>query len=228
LRRHFTDLFVLFRPRNIVSGDFYWFGESNENKVIALADCTGHGVPGGFMSMLGFEILQDMILREEIRPTSDALSRLDEKLTATLNKNSRSYRDGMDMALCAFRQRTNLLQYSGANRPLVHIAAGGILTIYKPDKHPIGGGIDETEKVFTHTEIRVSPGDMIYLFSDGYPDQFGGSKGKKFMLRKFEDLLVSIHSLPLQEQKQVLLDTFEEWRCNLEQVDDVCMIGLRI
>lgn len=226
-RKEFADAFILFKPKDIVSGDFYWFAESDENKIIALADCTGHGVPGGFMSMLGFEILQDVILREEVHTTSEALAFLDKKVTDTLNKNSKSYRDGMDMALCAFNKASGKLSFSGANRPIVHIS-NGILTTYKPDKHTIGGAIDDMEKVFSSVEINIRQGDHIYLFTDGYADQFGGTKSKKFKFKQLADLFLSISDKNMTEQKMILETTFDEWKGNLEQVDDVCVIGIKI
>ncbi len=227
IQKEFSDAFVLFKPKDIVSGDFYWYAESDQNKIIALADCTGHGVPGGFMSMLGFEILQDVMLREEIHTTSEALKFLDKKVTDTLNKNSKSYRDGMDMALCAFNKVTGKLSFSGANRPLIHIS-NGILTTYKPDKHTIGGAIDEAEKVFTQVEIGMKKGDLIYLFTDGYADQFGGASGKKYKYKQLSENLLALSGLKMSEQKKTLEETFENWRRDLEQVDDVCVIGLKI
>lgn len=227
LKKAFTDVFVLFDPRDIVSGDFYWYDESRHNKVIAVADCTGHGVPGGFMSMLGFEILQDVVMLEEITTTAEALRRLDHKVTNALNKNDRSYRDGMDMALCAFAKDKMELHFSGANRPLLHFS-NGKMTIIKPDKHTIGGAIDDVQKEFTSHIVPLQPGDMIYLFSDGYADQFGGGDGKKFMSKKFEQLLSSIAGLDCAEQKAKLKSAFHAWKGALEQVDDVCVVGIRI
>ena len=225
-QKEFADASILFKPKDIVSGDFYWFAESDENKIVALADCTGHGVPGGFMSMLGFEILQDVVLREEIHTTSEALVFLDKKVTDTLNKNSKSYRDGMDMALCAFNKATGKLSFSGANRPLIHIS-NGLLTTHKPDKHTIGGAIDGLEKVFTSVEIQVKQGDLIYLFTDGFADQFGGSRGKKFKIAAMRELLLALHDKSMAQQKLEINAVFENWKGDLEQVDDVCMIGVK-
>jgi serine phosphatase RsbU (regulator of sigma subunit) len=227
LKKAFADVFVLFKPRDIVSGDFYWYDESRNNKVIALADCTGHGVPGGFMSMLGYEILQDVVMLEEIRTTSEALRRLDQKVTMTLNKNDKAYRDGMDMALCAFSKHKMEMLYSGANRPLLHFS-NGVMNTIKPDKHTIGGAIDNVVKDFAMHTVRLQKGDMIYLFTDGYADQFGGPDGKKFMSKKLESLLASIAALSCSEQKSKLESAFSEWKGSLDQVDDVCIVGIRI
>ena len=227
LKKSFRDFFVFFRPRDIVSGDFYWYDESDEFKLIALADCTGHGVPGGFMSMMGYEILQDVVMDNDIRSTAEAMKRLDKKVTQTLNKNDKTHRDGMDLAVCAFPKNEMELHYSGANRPLLHFT-GGEMTVYKPDKHTIGGAIDDVKKDFTMHIIPLKKGDMIYLFTDGYADQFGGPDGKKFMSKKLEQLLKSITDLDCAGQKQKLEQRFDEWKGSLEQVDDVCVIGIRI
>ena len=227
VQKHFTDAFVFFKPKDIVSGDFYWFGESEHNKVIAVADCTGHGVPGGFMSMLGFEMLQEILLLEETKTTSEALSSLDKKITDTLNRNNRSNRDGMDMVLCAFSKSSNALQFSCSNRPLIFIR-NGVLREFSPDKYSIGGDIDNISKNFHDQEIQTEKGDMIYLFSDGYADQFGGPKGKKFRLKQLKETLLSISSRPLSEQKLILEKSFQDWMGALEQVDDVLVVGIRI
>lgn len=227
LKKAFADIFVLFNPRDIVSGDFYWYDESKNNKVIAVADCTGHGVPGGFMSMLGFEILQDVVMLEEVTTTSEALRRLDNKVTMTLNKNDKSYRDGMDMALCAFPKNKMEVHFSGANRPMLHFS-NGVMNTIKPDKHTIGGAIDNVEKDFTMHVLQLQKGDMLYLFTDGYADQFGGPQGKKFMSKKLEQLLTSIAVLDCSQQKVKLESAFKEWKGSLEQVDDVCVVGIRI
>lgn len=227
IKKDFSDAFVLFQPKDIVSGDFYWYAQSEENKILALADCTGHGVPGGFMSMLGYEMLQDVILREEVQTTSEAMTLLDKKVTDTLNKNSKTYRDGMDMALIAFNKKTGKMQYSGANRSLIFFS-NGEMKIFQPDKLNIGGAIDEVRKNFTKTEVAVKKGDVIFLLTDGYADQFGGKDGKKFKTKNLLAKLKEIHSLPMSEQKIILEKTFSDWKGDLEQVDDVSVIGLRI
>jgi serine phosphatase RsbU (regulator of sigma subunit) len=226
LKKYFSDAFILFKPKDVVSGDFYWFSESKKNNIIALADCTGHGVPGGFMSMLGYEMLQDILLKEEVKTTSVALSQLDIKLTETLNKNNRTYRDSMDMSLLAFNKTKNTLQFSGANRPLLHFS-NGELKIYNGDKNAIGGAIDDVTKTFTHTDIDCKSGDVFYIFSDGYADQFGGPKGKKFKYKQLEELLKTIYLLPLASQQEILNSKLQEWKGSLEQVDDITIIGIR-
>ncbi len=227
LQKHFADAFILFKPKDIVSGDFYWFSESDQNNIIAVADCTGHGVPGAFMSMLGYESLQDVVLRENITTTSQALKSLDKKITDTLNKSSRSFRDGMDIALCAFNKKENTLQYSGANRPLFQISEGKLIE-HKPDKNTIGGDIDNADKKYNTKIIEYKIGDIFYMFTDGYADQFGGPQGKKFMVKQLKELLVSVSTLSMQEQKQKIDASVIQWQGSIEQVDDICLIGIKV
>lgn len=227
IKKEFSDAFVLFRPKDIVSGDFYWFAESKHNKILAVADCTGHGVPGGFMSMLGFAMLQENMLHEDVKTTGDALQALDQKITDTLNRNDRSNRDGMDMVLCAFSKSEPKLQFSCANRPLVRIRNREIKE-FRGDKFPVGGAIDDASKLFQSIDIDLEKGDLFYLFSDGYADQFGGARQKKFMYKRLLETLLSVSDQPLDIQKKMLNDTFDSWRSSLEQVDDVLVIGIRI
>lgn len=227
LKKHFDEIFILYKPKDIVSGDFYWFSESEQNKILAVADCTGHGVPGGFMSMLGYESLQDVALRKEISTTSQALTSLDKKITDSLNKSDRTFRDGMDIALIAINKTLNELQYSGANRPLIQISKGELIE-HKPDKQAIGGNIDNAEKSYTTKYINCDKGDLFYMFTDGYADQFGGPNEKKF---KYKNLLSAIHKnhqLSLEQQKTELDKLFSDWKGKLEQLDDVCIIGIKI
>lgn len=227
IKKRFSDCFVLYKPKDIVSGDFYWFAESNLNKIIAVADCTGHGVPGGFMSMMGYEMLQDVLLKENITTTSDALKALDIRMTESLNKSERTFRDGMDIALCAFSKHSQQLQYTGANRPLIHIS-NNQLKEYTPDKNTIGGDIDGYNKTYTKHLISYQPGDVFYIFTDGYADQFGGSSGKKFKYKQLKELLLQIHQEPLSVQKDKLNTAYQNWKGLLDQVDDVCIVGIKI
>jgi serine phosphatase RsbU (regulator of sigma subunit) len=227
IAKYFSSVFILYKPRDIVSGDFYWFSESASNKIIAVADCTGHGVPGGFMSMLGYECLQDVVLKEHITTTAEALKSLDRKITESLNKSDKSFRDGMDISLCAFSKKENVLQYSGANRPLLHIS-GGELTEYKPDKNTIGGDIDNIEKNYSTQNIPFKKGDRFYMFTDGYADQFGGDKGRKFKYKNLQQALLDTSAQSMPEQKSSLEKIFNSWKGNLEQLDDVCIIGIEV
>ena len=177
--------------------------------------------------MLGFEMLQEILLLDEVKTTAEACKALDKKITETLNRNNRSYRDGMDMVICAFNKSSNTLQFTCANRPLILVRKGEIQE-FSPDKYSIGGGIDSIEKQFRCTEIEVQKGDCFYLFSDGFVDQFGGPKGKKFMSKQLKELLLSAALLPMREQQEKLKRSYENWKGDLEQVDDVLVIGIRI
>lgn len=229
IRVSFPDSFVLFKPRDIVSGDFYWHTRVGNYAVVAVADCTGHGVPGAFMSMIGHDLLNQIVGDESITTPSSALAAMDRKISNTLNKqgSDKSYHDGMDIALCAFNLKKNELQFSGALRPLLLIR-NKEMQDFRPDKHSIGGASSGYVKNFTDKTLEFRKGDCFYLFSDGFADQFGGAKGKKFMNRKLKELLFSIHEKTMIQQKQILEKAFEEWRGSHAQVDDVCVIGIRV
>ena len=228
LLRIFPESFLVFKPKNIVSGDFYWFSETDEVRLIAIADCTGHGVPGAFMSVVGNEMLTISLLDPSVRNPSSALNLLDKKIKAVFSKGRQTNKtqDGMDIGLLVLHN-TNFIQYSGAKRPLIHIR-NKIKTEYPGNKFSIGGVDDSLDKSFTDIEFYVQPGDMIYIFSDGYSDQFGGPKGKKIMHKNFTGFLCEISDLPMSVQKEKLENFFADWRGELEQVDDVCVVGIRV
>ena len=218
--------FVLFKPKDIVSGDFYWITQSGEAVLYATADCTGHGVPGGFMTMLGTSLLNEIVNEKKISEPAAVLNELREKIISSLRQTGASgeSKDGMDMVLC--RIEKNKLTYAAANNSL-YIIRNGLLKEYKPDKQPIGFYGDE-KKPFTQHEIELMPGDMIFTFTDGYADQFGGEKGKKFKYRQLEDLLCDIYAKPLSEQKKILDTTIEKWKEGYDQVDDILIIGIQV
>ncbi len=225
LEKALPDSFVLFRPKDIVSGDFYWYSPAGDYFVIAAADCTGHGVPGALMSMLGSNFLGHIVHEKNISSPGQALHELDERIRGALKQQENpDSKDGMDIALCAFQLKGNKLLYSGANRPLVMIR-NKELKEYAPGKFPIGG--QRSEKIFENHQLELQKGDCIYLFTDGYADQFGGPRGKKFMKKRLYELLLEIHSLPMKDQKEKLWKAFSDWKGSLEQVDDVLMIGFR-
>jgi transcriptional regulator with GAF, ATPase, and Fis domain/tetratricopeptide (TPR) repeat protein len=225
--KNFTDSFILYKPKDIVSGDFYWFEHFGETTVFAAADCTGHGVPGAFMSLICNEIMFKVITEQKMQDPGKALTLIDEKLVKLIKKSSEaSSNDGMDIALCTYEKRYKILSYAGAHRPLILIRNKEVIE-YKPNIFSIGG-YSTAGKYFDMTEIKVKTGDVVYLLSDGYTDQFGGPKGKKFMIKNFKELVVTISDKPMKEQKQILDDTFESWRGSLRQVDDVCVIGVKI
>jgi len=217
---------VLFSPKDIVSGDFYWMTEKNDKFYFAVADCTGHGVPGAFVSIVGNNGLHRAVNEFGIDKPSEILDKVNELVEETFRQSSsKQIKDGMDIALCSYDRRTKVLEFSGANNPLYHISHG-ILTEIKGDKQPIGAF--ENRKKFTDKVVRLSSGDTIYIFSDGYCDQFGGPSRKKFKYNQFKNMLLSIQQKAMSEQKSFLHKTIESWKGDLEQVDDICVIGVKI
>ena len=243
ISRIFPDHFLLYKPRSIVSGDYYWVGQFGDNKVCIVADCTGHGVPGGFMSVLGMSNLNHIVgqdvtpdiilnrLREEIivnlRQSADAPTALqDSNGTELLTDNTDRSRDGMDVAAYVVNERLMKLSYAGANNPLVLIRNNEV-QVLKADKMPVG--IYDRLDPFQCTTIDIQRGDCLYTFSDGFQDQFGAESGKKFMSRRLRELLLEIHQLPMAEQKNRLNTVYEDWRGPAEnQTDDVVVMGVRI
>jgi serine phosphatase RsbU (regulator of sigma subunit) len=234
--RHLPDSFVLFRPRDIVSGDFYWFSSHHVNKdfvFIAAVDCTGHGVPGAFMSMIGNTLLNEIVDEKQIIEPALILNALHEAVRAVLKQGYQGAEtnDGMDIALCRLNIRTGELDYAGANRPLwiLRKKDGGTfeMEITKPDKFPIGGSQIEEQRLFTNQSLKLNKGDQFFIFSDGYADQFGGPVGKKLMVKRLNEELFRIAALPAQSQKNHLEKMHSDWMGEHEQVDDVLVIGVR-
>lgn len=228
LRRTFPDSSVLYKPKDIVSGDFYWVEHRSGTTLFAAVDCTGHGVPGAFMSIVGHNLLNQAVKQNGKTLPADILHELNAGLYETLRQSTdaASVKDGMDMALCAFEESTLTLRFSGANNP-IYLVREGVLQEIKGDKQPVGFPANEFKPFTTHS-IQLSKGDAIYLFSDGYADQFGGEKGKKFKYRQMQELILSIHEKPMQEQMQLLNDTIEQWKGKLEQVDDILVMGIKV
>lgn len=221
----FKDSFVLFKPRDIVSGDFYQFKKRDDLKYAILADCTGHGVPGALMSMIGSNLLKQIILERGVKEPNVVLSELHKEVRSTLRQGTGvQSHDGMDAAIVMMEGKK--LFIASANRP-VYVVKKGELTELKPDKRSIGGSSVGDDVTFTMNELDVEPGMMVYLFSDGYADQFGGDQGKKFKVKNLGELLISISGKPLETQKEILNTTFDNWKKQLEQVDDVSLIGLK-
>ncbi|MCB9182537.1 MAG: SpoIIE family protein phosphatase [Flavobacteriales bacterium] len=221
------DAFVYFRPKDIVSGDFYWMERVSDRVLFAAVDCTGHGVPGAFMSLIGHNGLNQAAKeRGRVRP-SEVLYELNRIAFEALHKDREQHlvRDGMDMALCSYDPATGLLEYAGANCPLYVVRDGEVL-IYPPNKNAIGS-FDLNGAVFAEHRVELRPADMVYIFSDGYADQFGGPKGKKFLYRRFRDLLLEISQQPTDRQRALLHEAFNSWRGAHEQVDDILVIGMR-
>ncbi len=226
--RALPNCFVLFKPKAIVSGDFYFFHKNTQSLFIAAADCTGHGVPGAFMSMICSEKLNSAVAHSS--DNSDILNRLNKEIKKTLHQsdNNESPRDGMDIALCSVNTETFTVKYAGANRPLWIIRKGqSSIEEIAPTKKAIGGFTDD-EQHFDNHKIKLQQGDTFYIFTDGYVDQFGGEKGKKLMTKNFKEILLSIQHKSMQDQKNHLDDYIENWKADTEQVDDILVIGIRL
>jgi serine phosphatase RsbU (regulator of sigma subunit)/Tfp pilus assembly protein PilF len=225
----FPASFILYKPKDIVSGDFWWiFKAPSGQRILAIADCTGHGVPGAFMSVMGSDILAQTATNKDVDNPATALHYLDDGVRQQLRQTGGDdeSRDGMDIALAAFDFSAKKLQFAGALRPLL-LVRNGKLHEYEAARFSIGGAFSGKKKFFNH-EIDLEEGDMIYLFTDGYSDQFGGPKGKKFKTAKLKELLISIAALPAKEQQAKLDEQFSKWKGSLEQVDDICVAGIRM
>ena len=229
LESHCDDHFLVFKPKDIVSGDFYMFKKLQNKLVIIVADGTGHGVPGAFMSMLGISFLTEVLRKSDLADASHTLCELRNQIKMALNQQdfSTNSRDGMDLAMLVIDTETFDAQFTGANRPLLLFKGQtGEMIEFKGDKMPIG--IYEKEIDFTNNLFKIEKGDVVYLFSDGYKDQLGGSSGKQFKTKYFRDLLGSIHSLSMTEQKRILESTHTEWRGNEAQTDDILVVGIKV
>lgn len=230
LQQHFTGSFVYYAPRDIVSGDFYWFDQlpGTSKFIIVCADSTGHGVPGAFMSMIGTTLIKDICNRPDVKSPADILNILDNEIKATLNQNLEGERpnDGMDIIVVELDVVTNMMRCSSAMRPFI-VYQNGEQIYFKGSRNSIGGQVRE-EKIFETVELQLTKGDLIYMFSDGYPDQFGGPHGKKFKMVRLRNLLKDIYEKPMEEQYNYVKSNFELWRGELPQVDDVLFMGIRI
>lgn len=232
IKNLFNTSFVLYLPKDIVSGDFYWFAKNGNISFVAAVDCTGHGVPGAFMSIVGNTLLNEIVNEQKITSPGDILLELHKGVKIALNQNAKEFerRDGMDITLCAIEKGSNTIQYAGANRPLwiYRKNKNYELEIIKATKFPIGGLELEEARVYTNHTIPVDEGDCLYLFSDGYADQFGGPKGKKFMLTNLQKTLFEIVEEPMEVQKQKLHAALDNWKGDAEQIDDVLVIGIKM
>ena len=221
LKKLLPSNFILSKPRDIVSGDYYWLAAKDDKIIIAVSDCTGHGVPGAFMSILGVSFLNEIVNKAVTVRANEILNQLTGQVIKSLHQTGKldEARDGMEMAICILDYTKQKLQFSGAFRPL-YLVRDNELTEYKGDSMPIGI-YEKEDQSFTNTEILFKKGDIIYLFTDGYVDQFGGNERKKFMIENFKKLLINIHNKPMQEQKIALEKNYEEWRGENDQVDDI-------
>ncbi len=226
---HLKNYFVLYLPKDIVSGDFYWVHEVDGLIMVAAVDCTGHGVPGAFMSIVGFNQLNHAVSVKQARSASLILDELNQGVITTLNENrtDTSIKDGMDMALCIFDLPARKAEFAGANNSLCQIRDQKLIK-YKADRFPIGVFEGQKPQLFTNNMVDLKDGDCLYLFSDGYADQFGGPENKKFMSKRFEELLVEISTKPMEVQKEMLISRLVTWKGNNDQVDDILVIGIKI
>ncbi|MFQ5334694.1 MAG: PP2C family protein-serine/threonine phosphatase [Flavobacteriales bacterium] len=229
LNKLFRDSFIFYRPRDIVSGDFYWFWTDDVNGVLAVADCTGHGVPGAFMSMIGQDLLNQIVKDGKILNASQILRTMDHKVSSHLNKkgSKEEYNDGMDIGVLVFNKEEKTAHFSGAYRSMLQVR-GKYIIEHPSNKFSIGGVQDSSCKLFYNSDVEFREGDALYIFSDGFADQFGGAKGKKFMNKRFSDLLLDLHPKEMREQEELLKKIFDEWRGEEEQVDDVLVVGVRV
>jgi serine phosphatase RsbU (regulator of sigma subunit) len=227
-RYSFSDYFIIFKPRDIVSGDFYWIDEDEKHIFFTVADCTGHGVPGAFMSALGISTLDEIITNNTDLKANTVLNLLREKIKTSLHQTGKQGEatDGMDVAFCILHKDRKKLEFSGAYNSLL-IFQDGELKEFRADRMPIGIYYGENE-TFTNYEIKVQKGDTIYIFSDGFADQFGGPKGSKYMKYNLKRLLSEIYQRPMAEQKSILENEFEKWKGSANQIDDVTILCVRI
>ena len=243
IKKDLPHSFILYKPKDIVSGDFYAFAKKDEEIIIAVADCTGHGVPGAFMSMIGTNLFNQIINEKKITKPAEILNQLNIGIERALKQDESENHDGMDMIICSFNFKKNIFQYAGANRPLWMIRKTPInsknsdieifdkselLEIIKADKNPIGGFNQDQKDPFTNHEVEFTKGDLVYLFTDGLADQFGGLHGKKLLSKRLKDFLIEIKDESMQRQEILLDNYFEKWRGRHEQVDDVLMIGIKL
>jgi serine phosphatase RsbU (regulator of sigma subunit) len=225
---YYPDLFVLYMPKDIVSGDFYWMYDNGDSLLIAAVDCTGHGVPGAFMSIIGHNSLNKVVREYGLTRPSAILDQLNTEVNkAILQSQEKGINDGMDLTLIAYHKKTGKVELAGAYNPLFQVRNGEVF-VHKTDRFPIGMHTLEQKKSFTNIELDIRPGDMLYMSSDGYADQFGSAEAKKFKTVNLKRILSEIYSLPVAEQKIRLEKEILDWKGDLPQIDDIMLIGIRI
>lgn len=228
IEKAFPQSFIFFRPKEIVSGDFYWYATKGNKHYIAAVDCTGHGVPGALISILGYNSLNQAINEQNLVHPSDILNYLNKSVGSVFNHSERStVRDGMDISICCVDYTNMTLEYAGAFNPLYYFSSGVFKKI-KGNRFPIGSFREEEMRPFVNHEINIKPGDAFYIFTDGFADQFGGPNEKKFKQRQFVQLLFDNYDLPMHEQETLLRQTIAGWQGKNEQVDDMLVVGFRI
>ena len=227
IKRSFKEAFVLYKPKDLVSGDFYWHFEKEGRTVVAAVDCTGHGVPGALMSVIANSILRDIVIKRNVLDAAEVLRLLDEEILIALSKSDEgaAASDGLDIALCIFDKEKSLLEFAGAFRPLLRVRDGEI-SEYRGNRYPIGF-YQDVKKDFQAQHIEVQEHDTFYIFSDGYIDQFGGEHGKKMNKPRFKELLLMVQSMDLEEQEAFLEYSLLNWQQETEQTDDILVIGVK-
>ncbi|MCH1611999.1 MAG: SpoIIE family protein phosphatase, partial [Flavobacteriales bacterium] len=220
--------FIFFKPKDVVSGDFYWiYKDQEENIFFTVADCTGHGVPGAFMSMIGTSLLNEIIIEKGIKDTDKVLYEMRAQIIKSLGQEEEgAQKDGMDISLCKLNMKKKTVEFSGAHNSLIHIS-GEELKTYRGDHQPVGLLLGE-KKPFTKHKLKLKKDDMLYIYSDGYQDQFGGERGKKYMAAKFKNQLLKMSKETEEQQLSLLDQEFSTWIQDYEQIDDVCVMGVRI
>jgi PAS domain S-box-containing protein len=224
-----NDYFVLYKPKDVVSGDFYWFNKTIDRIYVAVVDCTGHGVPGAFMSLIGYNLLNQIVLQQHIHRPGEILTELHRQVRATLRQDEDDAltQDGMDLCLCAISRFGEEVEFAGAKRPLYWVNNKQLIII-EPDKMSIGGEQMEQERIFKTHLLEVEPGDAVYMFSDGFVDQLGGPHEKKFSTKQLKMLIENNHQETMNVQKALFNIVWKDWRGDNEQIDDVTMIGIRL
>ncbi|MDP1802076.1 MAG: SpoIIE family protein phosphatase [Bacteroidota bacterium] len=221
--------FVYFKPKDILSGDFYWIEETANHIFIAVADCTGHGVPGALISIINYNLLNKAVLEKNLSDPADILNAVNAWLTQALHQtfNEDTVKDGMDVTLLAINKKEKEVMFAGAMNS-IYVVSENVLSEYKGNKFPVGAFIEDKPQNFTSQKITLKPNDIVYLFTDGFPDQFGGASGKKLKYKPMKDILTAISGLPVAEQKERVSKAFLDWKGDYEQVDDVCLIGVKV
>jgi len=237
------DCFILYKPRDIVSGDFYWFADIGHESILAIVDCTGHGVPGAFMSMIGNDLLNQIVHEKKIYQPAEILNELHKGVRTVLRQHEEDSetKDGMDISISKVNLQLNEVEYSGAHNPMFIFRNNGNATngtpiypdipnleVVKANKISIGGMVLDEERKFSNHKVILNAGDTIYFFTDGYIDQFGGDKNKRFKSKRFRNLLAEIQNNSMAEQETILSTTIEDWKGNFEQTDDITVTGIRI
>lgn len=226
--RAFNNSFFIYQPKDIIGGDFYWVTKIEDLSFVVLGDCTGHGVPGALLSVLGHSLLNYIILGKNILSCKDIITELDQRVIDSfhMSHEERFNNDWIDISICCYNNKTGILEFSGAMQSIYLVRNGNILE-YEGSKFPVAGWQIETERNFTSHHIELQKNDIIYLLSDGFSDQFGGPLNKKFNRRRLKQMLLSVAKHPMELQKEMIIHVFNKWKGNEEQVDDVSLIGIK-